>query len=112
MEGVESLKQAGSIIIAHHERFDGQGYPRGLRGAEIPLGARIFAVTDTLDAVLSDRPYRSGQSYEHARDEIARNSGSQFDPEVVDCFMRVAPRNWEEIRENSLVRQHSHLVLT
>jgi putative nucleotidyltransferase with HDIG domain len=112
VEGVESLRPASSIVIAHHERFDGLGYPRGLRADEIPLGARIFAVADTLDAVLSDRPYRSGQSYEHAREEIGGNAGSQFDPEVTACFLRVPPRVWEEIREYTLAHQHSHLVLT
>lgn len=112
VEGVESLKRASSIVIAHHERFDGLGYPHGLRGEEIPLGARIFAVADTLDAVLSDRPYRSGQSYEHAREEIARNAGSQFDPDVTACFLGVPPRAWEEIREYTIAQQHSHLVLT
>ncbi len=112
VEGVESLKAASGIVIAHHERFDGSGYPRGLRGSEIPLGARIFAVADTLDAVLSDRPYRSGKSYEHARREIAGNSGSQFDPEVTACWLGVPSRVWKEIREFTLTHEHSHLVHT
>ena len=99
-------------MIAHHERFDGLGYPHGLRGEAIPLGARVFAVADTLDAVLSDRPYRSGQSYEHARHEVEGNTGTQFDPEVSDCFLHVPARAWEAIRERTLARPNPNLVLT
>ena len=81
------MAQAAQIVLAHEERFDGSGYPRGLAGEAIPLWARLFAVIDTLDAMSSDRPYRKALSFDAAKDEIARRSGSQFDPQAVDAFM-------------------------
>jgi len=111
VSGVESLKQAADIVIAHHERFDGHGYPAGISGQAIPLGARVFAVADCLDAILSDRPYRGGQTSQHAREEIDRHSGSQFDPEVTRCFLKTPTSVWENIREITLASQTaSHLV--
>lgn len=110
VNGVESLRPSASIVISHHERFDGSGYPLGLKESQIPLGARIFAVADTLDAVLSDRPYRCGQTYEHARREIESNQGAQFDPEITDCFLHVPSAEWERVR-NDIVTAHEHLVL-
>ena len=89
--GVGFLRPALSIILAHHERYDGNGYPRGLRGEQIPLGARIFQVADALDAIVSDRPYRRGRPLEVALAEIRRHAGSQFDPLVVDVLERIAP---------------------
>lgn len=86
---VSFLSKASEIVYSHHERYDGQGYPRGLAGEAIPLGARIFAVADTLDAMTSDRPYRKAMTWETARDEIARNSGTQFDPQVVKIFLEL-----------------------
>jgi response regulator RpfG family c-di-GMP phosphodiesterase len=87
--GVAFLQGEGlRVVRSHHERWDGAGYPDGLRGDEIPIGARIFAVADTLDAMTSDRPYRMAQSWWTARLEILHQSGSQFDPEVVDAFGR------------------------
>jgi HD-GYP domain-containing protein (c-di-GMP phosphodiesterase class II) len=83
------LSKASEIVYSHHERYDGKGYPRGLAGEAIPLGARIFAVADTLDAMTSDRPYRKAMTWETARDEIARNSGTQFDPHVVKVFLEL-----------------------
>ena len=74
------LREAAEIVYAHQERFDGNGYPRGLKGEEIPLGARIFAIADTMDAMTSDRPYRKGTSFAIAREEITRCAGTQFDP--------------------------------
>lgn len=102
LEGVAPFQDAADIVLSHHERFDGRGYPRHLRGEEIPLGARIFSVVDSLDAMTEDRPYHRGQSYEEARREIAANSGTQFDPKVVDRFLQVPPRVWREIRERTL----------
>ena len=87
------LQDACDIIYSHQEHFDGTGYPRGLKGKEIPLGARIFAVADTLDAITSDRPYRSRQSDAAARKEIEDWSGrQQFDPEVVQVFLQAMHR--------------------
>jgi putative nucleotidyltransferase with HDIG domain len=94
------LREAAEIVLSHQEFFDGSGYPRGLRGEQIPLGARIFAVADALDAMISDRPYRKALSVEHAREEIARCSGSQFDPQVVKVFLSLPPSLWMELREN------------
>ncbi len=81
------MKGAAEIVLSHEERFDGSGYPRGLRGEQICLGARLFAVIDTLDAITSDRPYRKGGSFEQARDEIASMSGIQFDPLAVQALL-------------------------
>jgi putative nucleotidyltransferase with HDIG domain len=86
---VEFLAPAAEIVRAHHERYDGSGYPRGLRGDEIPLGARIFAVADAFDAMTSDRPYRRALPREEALAEILRNSGSQFDPTAVRALLGV-----------------------
>jgi putative nucleotidyltransferase with HDIG domain len=92
------LNEASEIVYSHQERFDGTGYPRGLRGEEIPLGARIFAIADTMDAMTSDRPYRKGTSFEAARNEIVRCSGTQFDPAVVEVFLRIPVESWDELR--------------
>lgn len=81
------LNTAAEIVLHHEERFDGTGYPDGLRGEQISLWARLFAVIDTLDAMISDRPYRKGMSFEDAQREIQRMSGTQFDPQAVDAFM-------------------------
>ena len=84
------LKQAAEIVYCHHERYDGKGYPRGLTGEEIPLGARVFAVADAYDAMTSDRPYRPALSHGQAIEEIERNAGSQFDPRVVAAVLEWA----------------------
>ena len=86
---ISLLAPVGQILLAHHERFDGTGYPRGLKGEGIPLGARIFAIADTLDAMISDRPYRKGLTYSEAREEIIRQSGRQFDPAIVQAFLSI-----------------------
>jgi HD-GYP domain-containing protein (c-di-GMP phosphodiesterase class II) len=87
LQGIDFLKDAAEIVYAHHERYDGSGYPRGLREDSIPLGARIFAVVDAYDAITSYRPYRKAQPHRKAVEEIVRNSGTQFDPEVVRAFL-------------------------
>ena len=92
------LKDASEIVYAHQERFDGKGYPRRLQGEEIPLGARIFAIADTMDAMTSDRPYRKAISFDEARIEIERCSGGQFDPEITDIFLEIPARRWQKIR--------------
>ena len=92
------LAEAAEIVLAHQERWDGTGYPRALKGEEIPLGARIFTIADTLDAITSDRPYRAKQSYQAAREEIERWSGRQFDPVIVKVFLNMPENIWEGIR--------------
>lgn len=81
------LSMAAEMVLSHEERFDGTGYPRGLSGDDIPLGARLFAVIDTLDAITSDRSYRQGLRFEAAKEEILRMSGCQFDQLAVDLFL-------------------------
>lgn len=98
LDGIEALKPASDVVLAHHEKYDGTGYPRKLQGEDIPLGARIFSVTDCLDVMTSDRPYRKASSYEEAQTEIAEFSGTQFDPQVVKCFLRVPLQVWTDIR--------------
>lgn len=84
---IPDMREAAEIVYSHEERFDGTGYPRGLHGDQISLGARLFAVIDTLDAITSDRPYRKASTFEQARDEIVRMSGLQFDPAAVQVFL-------------------------
>ena len=92
------LREAAEIVYAHQERFDGTGYPRGLRGEEIPLGARIFAIADSLDAMTSDRPYRKGTTFAAATEEIVRCAGKQFDPQIVEVFLAMPNETWSELR--------------
>jgi putative nucleotidyltransferase with HDIG domain len=99
------LSEAAEIVYSHQEHFDGTGYPNGLRGAEIPIGARIFAVADTLDAITSDRPYRKARSFDTAREEILRCSGTQFDPGVVEVFLKIPNELWHELR-SEITGQH------
>jgi len=96
---VAFLAGPAEIVLTHHERFDGTGYPQGLQTTEIPLGARIFAVADALDAITSDRPYRRAQSYAAAREEISRWSGRQFDPAVVATYLSIGETVWQAIRQ-------------
>lgn len=88
------LRAAAEIVLFHHERFDGRGYPTGLAGDRIPLGARIFALADTLDAMTADRTYRRGRPFGEAIREIERSGGYQFDPAIVDVFLSVPIREW------------------
>jgi putative nucleotidyltransferase with HDIG domain len=94
------LAEASEIVYSHQERFDGTGYPRGLKGTEIPLGARLFSIADTLDAIINDRPYRPAQSLEAARAEIKKWSGRQFDPEAVKIFLEMPDKIWEDLRKD------------
>ncbi|OGP79380.1 MAG: phosphohydrolase [Deltaproteobacteria bacterium RBG_16_64_85] len=96
IDRIPFLAGAREIVLAHHERYDGSGYPKGLVGAEIPRGARIFAVADVFDALTTDRPYRAALSYQEAAEFITKESGTHFDPAVVDAFLAVPFRNWEE----------------
>ena len=93
LSGIAFLKGEGlKIVRSHHERWDGRGYPDGLARDEIPLGARIFAVADALDAMTSHRPYRRAMSWRAARDEVLGQRKRQFDPDVVDAFASVEGR--------------------
>ncbi len=98
---VPFLRGVAGIVLAHQEHYDGTGYPRGLKGEEIPLGARIFAVADTLDAMTSDRPYRSALSLTEAKAEIRRCTGTQFDPKVVEAFLSLPDSTWMDLRVNA-----------
>lgn len=100
------LAAASEIVLAHQERYDGTGYPQGLMGEEIPLGARIFSVADTLDAMTSDRPYRKALSFAQAREEISNESGRQFDPDIVRVFLSLPEESWMKIRSEV---SHFHL---
>jgi putative nucleotidyltransferase with HDIG domain len=92
------LSEAAEIVFTHQEHFDGSGYPSALRGSDIPIGARIFAVADTLDAITSDRPYRDARTFDAAREEIIRCSGTQFDPSVVEVYLKIPNELWLELR--------------
>lgn len=94
------LRDAAEIVLAHQEFYDGTGYPRGLKGDQIPLGARIFTIADSLDAMISDRPYRRALPMSHAREEIRRCSGTQFDPKVVEVFSTIPEEHWIDLREH------------
>jgi len=98
IEKIPFLLAALPIVYHHHERWDGTGYPLGLKGEEIPLGARIFALADALDAMTFDRPYSRAMSLEAARDEILRCAGTHFDPAVVAVFAEIPVSVFAEIR--------------
>src|ERR1700730_1697620 len=101
VKDIPFLADAGEMILAHHERHNGSGYPRGLRGADIPMCARIFAVADSFDAMTSDRPYRSAFSLQKARSVIDAGRGELFDPQVVDAFFAVGDNAWKLIGTSS-----------
>jgi response regulator RpfG family c-di-GMP phosphodiesterase len=94
------LADAAEIVLTHHERYDGGGYPRGLKGEEILPSARIFAVADSFDAITSDRPYRRASSFESGRQIIRECSGTQFDPEVVSAFLSIPKKTWPAIAQD------------
>jgi putative nucleotidyltransferase with HDIG domain len=106
LKKIPFLGEAAEIVYAHQERFDGTGYPRGLKGEHIPLGARMFSVADTLDAITSDRPYRPAQSLTAARDEIKLWSGRQFDPQVVKVFLEMDENIWPDLRKEVDAQVH------
>jgi len=99
LKHIEFLADALPIVRHHHERYDGKGYPDGLKGDEIPIGARIFAIADAFDAMTSDRPYRKAMPVEKALWEIAACSGTQFDPDIVGIFLQIPIEKWVSIRE-------------
>jgi putative nucleotidyltransferase with HDIG domain len=113
LKRIPFLKEAAEIVLTHQECYDGTGYPRALKGEEIPLGSRIFAVADTLDAMISDRPYRKALPITVAREEIRKNAGTQFDPQVVEVFLSVPDRIWMDLHDNTVdpfqLMHHEHV---
>jgi response regulator RpfG family c-di-GMP phosphodiesterase len=105
LQNIRFLSASAEIVLCHQERWDGRGYPNGLKGGSIPLGARIFAVVDTLDAMTSNRPYRKALSFEEAVREIRHCSGTQFDPQVVEAFFSVPRETWNNIHD-AIKRKH------
>jgi HD-GYP domain-containing protein (c-di-GMP phosphodiesterase class II) len=103
LRGIEFLEGAARVVAQHHEKWDGSGYPLGLRTTEIDICARIFSVADAFDAMTSDRVYRRGKSYEAAAQELDDWSGRQFDPAIVEAFHRVPRQDWEELHRRSLL---------
>ena len=103
LRGIEFLQGASRVVAQHHEKWDGTGYPLGLRGEEIDINARIFAVADAFDAITSDRVYRRGKPYEAAAQELDDWAGRQFDPKVVEAFHRVPKEDWEVLHRQSLM---------
>src|SRR5271167_426664 len=100
LKKIPFLAEAAEIVYSHQEKFDGTGYPRGLKGKEIPLGARMFSIADTLDAMTMDRPYRPAQSFGAARTEIQLWSGRQFDPQIVKVFLEMPDNIFEDLRRD------------
>ena len=107
------MEGAARIVAQHHEKWDGTGYPFGLRGESIDIGARIFSVVDAFDAMISNRVYRKGCTYEAALEELEKFAGTQFDPLVVEAFKAIPPEDWEILRSRSLIdKQESHSFQT
>jgi HD-GYP domain-containing protein (c-di-GMP phosphodiesterase class II) len=100
LSGIKHLREAALLILHQQERYDGSGYPAGLRGDQITPGARIFAIAYTLDSLTSDRPYRPAGSFEEARVEICNSAGSQLDPSAVEAFLEIPIEDWKEIRRS------------
>lgn len=132
IENATEYRGIGELVFMHHERFDGHGYPCGVKGTEIPLGARVISVADAFEAMVSDRPYRTALSYNEAAAELIRSSGRQFDPHVVAEFLKIldagffdhidldilpdascllAPRYAFELKDNSYVRKIRRFAL-
>ena len=102
LRDIEFLEGASRVVLQHHERWDGKGYPNGLRGNEIDITARVFAVADAFDAMTSDRVYSRGRSFEEAYEELKKYAGTQFDPQVVEAFNAVPDTDWIILHKRSL----------
>src|SRR5256885_6296947 len=100
VQRIPFLAESADIIYCHHERYDGTGYPRGLRAEQIPLGARILVVANTLDSLTSNLPYRAAQPFSAARQEIKQCSERQFDPQVVKAFLEMPENIWGDLRND------------
>src|SRR6184192_3861869 len=105
LRGIKFLEGAANVVAQHHEKWDGSGYPLGLKSEDIDICARIFSVADAFDAITSDRVYRQGRSYDAAAAELDTWSGRQFDPKVVEAFHRVPQEDWEDLRRQSLMKK-------
>ena len=105
LRGIKFLEGAARVVAQHHEKWDGSGYPLGLKSEDIDICARIFSVADAFDAITSDRVYRQGRSYDAAAAELNEWSGRQFDPKVVEAFHRVPQEDWEDLRRQSLMKK-------
>lgn len=105
LRGIKFLEGAAKVVAQHHEKWDGSGYPLGLKTEDVDICARIFSVADAFDAITSDRVYRQGRPYEAAAAELNEWSGRQFDPKVVEAFHRVPKEDWDELRRRSLIRK-------
>ena len=101
LRDIRFLDNAAKIVLYHQERFDGSGYPFRLKGEEIPLGARLFAIIDTFDSMTNDRPYRKALGYDAVVQELERYRGKQFDPALVDAFLRVPVDDWKRIGQEA-----------
>jgi putative nucleotidyltransferase with HDIG domain len=108
LKGIDFLDPVLPLIRHHHERWDGNGYPDELRADEIPLGARILAVADAVDAMTSDRPYRAARTFEYAKTEILKGSATHFDPEVVTAFIKSQRAIEELLRATAGDEMHHH----
>jgi response regulator RpfG family c-di-GMP phosphodiesterase len=105
LRGIQFLEGAARVVAQHHEKWDGSGYPLGIKGEEIDICARIFSVADAFDAITSDRVYRKGRPYQAAAEELSEWIGRQFDPKVVEAFHRVPQEDWDELRRQSLIQK-------
>jgi response regulator RpfG family c-di-GMP phosphodiesterase len=110
IQAIPFLATPAQIVLSHQERWDGRGYPRALHGEEIHVGARIFAVADTLDAMTSDRPYRRGTSFANAMSEVERCGGTQFDPEVAKAFLSIGEQGLVRIKQEMLAKKAASLA--
>jgi HD-GYP domain-containing protein (c-di-GMP phosphodiesterase class II) len=113
LEQAGALRDAAAIVLHHHEWFDGRGYPHGLAGAEIPVGARIVSIVDAYEAMIAGRPYRERISHDDALEELRRQAGVQFDPELVEVFVEVfaAGVPWEaDVNDHAHDHPHDHLA--
>ncbi len=111
LSGSKYLIGAAQLVLQHHEKYDGTGYPAGLKGDQISLSARIFSVVDTLDCMTSNRPFQAATSFESARDEIARAVGTQFDPKAVEAFLSLPLDEWKDLRANAASTEGSRHIL-
>jgi HD-GYP domain-containing protein (c-di-GMP phosphodiesterase class II) len=102
LRGIDFLKRAALVPLHHHEKFEGGGYPQKLKGEQIYIGARIFSVVDTLDAITTNRPYRRAREFAWAKEEIIRCNNTQFDPMVVEAFLKISEEEWKSIRETHI----------